>query len=224
MQEQGHGKLFERGIIHQSGFFPKMSGVELASNEVFDIPGKFTEDGINVSIKSAKYPKSENSAPTIHLSDAVRLYEATYDQSLRLISGFYNVESNRVIFQQIFECVIEGGLHLDLWGEVTHSGIKEFAAFIKREKALVDDEDDEGIRVLQRVASSYKEQFSSSGIISVNAKVARGVGRVQCSVDAMRLKTLIDSYDGYCKIFNQVDPYGDFPLPIAFEAGKRLQR
>lgn len=218
--EQSHGKRFESAIIHQSGFYPLMEGVDVGHTALHDIPSAFTSDGIPVSVKTARYPQA--GSPTIYLADAVRFFEATTGSALRILAGFYQPEGARSVFYQVLEVVTDPAYAQDLWGEWTQGDVEEFAQFIKQTKARIGD-DPAAIARLQSDAKAYKSQFEGvSGLVMLNPKVAVNVGRLQCSVDAGRLFAWAKDR-GLVNIIHDKG-YGAIPLPVAFESGARVSR
>lgn len=219
--EQSHGKKFETLLIQGSGLFPLMKDVVLPANSLYDIPETYTNTGIPVSIKTAKYPTSQTASPTLSLADAVRFYDTTTNGSLKMIAGFYTVEDTRSIFSQIFEVTLTQDVIPALWGQLTQEDISLFASYIKYHKNLIGDVPEDIIK-LQEDAKNYKAKLlPKCGLISLNPKISAGVGRLQCSIDSLTLYELAEHFNLNYTLYNSEIPYGKIPLPFSLEAGHR---
>lgn len=213
-KNQMHGVALEE-FVFDSGVFVGAKILKGKRNLLHDIPKTFDLDlGLNTSIKALKKARSM----TICLADALRFYNTTKGESLRLLIGIHEQRGNEKVFVEMIEIILDKKHFPKLWGDLSEQDIE----YLKGKIHGIAAGDHEWGR---KAAKEWKKPYQKRcGIVTLNQKVGSKSGpdmvrRLQCSITMNRLlKMLKDEKDA---VRRHKSSFGDLELPFAIDSSAR---
>lgn len=208
-RNQLHGKRSE-DLIKASGRFPNSCDHERSAVDRFDIEAEFDQDlGLPTSVKST-------SNGSIGLGDARRTWENVLGYSFRMVIGRYAQFTNRKVFGEIAELVLDPSLADALIGSVSLDEVASLHEAISL-RAFPAGEHNRARAHAKAAVARLKPRL---GLLVLNPKIdSKNQRRLQCSLDMEGLIELARLRGSPWWLHEM--HFGDLPLPLAVRSGAR---